>query len=312
MADITNNLGLTKPSQSDFYNVDDFNKNFQAIDNFSALCLRYFNGFEAMNTAMGTSYDATTSIETIIQSLPDNTGLIADINTHDKHGTGVELYPAVYGILTIYKIRENRVSVEYVSNEAKNSTRYNRRWVGQYNDGVFGGFKQVFTEDNPLPIEWNDGKTYVVGQGDGNFIIQNYKVTSNGNDDFITFHNTQPLVSILRVFRNSTSYKLFGDHNKPTVTYTGSGTSPQTVAVGGIGSVALITSDENRMGIVGKKGGIMWGFPPPGESITNSVSMWCHGADRLKFDNGVLTFNYENNAINLLNHPGELYTCYVL
>ena len=34
MAAKTTNLGLTQPSQEDFYNVDDFNQNFQKIDDF--------------------------------------------------------------------------------------------------------------------------------------------------------------------------------------------------------------------------------------------------------------------------------------
>lgn len=34
MATNTENLGLIKPTQEDFYNVDDFNQNFQKIDNF--------------------------------------------------------------------------------------------------------------------------------------------------------------------------------------------------------------------------------------------------------------------------------------
>ena len=34
MATKTTNLGLNKPSQEDFYNVDDFNENFQKIDDF--------------------------------------------------------------------------------------------------------------------------------------------------------------------------------------------------------------------------------------------------------------------------------------
>lgn len=35
MATNTKNLGLIKPEQEDFYNVDDFNQNFQNIDNFA-------------------------------------------------------------------------------------------------------------------------------------------------------------------------------------------------------------------------------------------------------------------------------------
>lgn len=65
-------------------------------------------------------------------------------------------------------------------------------------------------------IEWNDGKTHVVGQGDGNFIVRNYKTSEDGNDDFLAFHNILPLNSVLRVYRNGVPYSIYGQHNKPT------------------------------------------------------------------------------------------------
>lgn len=70
-------------------------------------------------------------------------------------------------------------------------------------------------------IKWNEGKTHIVGQADGNFIIQNYKTSEEGNDDFIAFHNTMPLKSVLRIFRNGVPYSVYGTHNKPTASDVG-------------------------------------------------------------------------------------------
>lgn len=70
-------------------------------------------------------------------------------------------------------------------------------------------------------IGWNDGKTFVVGQGDGNFIIRNYKLSEEGNDDFLAFHNTLPLQNVLRIYRNGTPYDVYGKHNKPTASDVG-------------------------------------------------------------------------------------------
>lgn len=156
MAD-TKNLGLKMPEQTSFYNVAEFNENFQKIDDFlgrrdnpmgvtadQVVSLKIYNSFTAINKELGTSFDATTPITNIIQAMPDNTGLTADISA-----VNTDIYPTVYGILTIYKIRENRVAVEYVSLASYTHGDYNKRWVGQYTAGVFGGFKLVFTEATP-------------------------------------------------------------------------------------------------------------------------------------------------------------------
>ena len=112
--------------------------------------LKFYYSFAALNKALSTNFDVTTPIETIIQAMPDNTGLIGDVNSYDKE---VQIYPVVYGTLCIYKIRENRVIVEYVSNIAEGVAGYNKRWVGQYTAGAFGGFKEVFTEAYPPTAE---------------------------------------------------------------------------------------------------------------------------------------------------------------
>lgn len=70
-------------------------------------------------------------------------------------------------------------------------------------------------------VKWNDGKTTVIGQGDGNFIIRNYKLSEEGNDDFLAFHNTLPLQNVLRIYRNGTAYDVYGKHNKPTASDVG-------------------------------------------------------------------------------------------
>lgn len=70
-------------------------------------------------------------------------------------------------------------------------------------------------------IKWNDGKQHIVGQGDGNLIIQNYKQSEFANDDFLAFHNTLPLQNVLRIYRNGTPYDVYGKHNKPTASDVG-------------------------------------------------------------------------------------------
>lgn len=157
----TKNLNLKKPAITEFYKVEEFNDNFQKIDDFAGRTdnphgvtaeqtgsLKIYHSFNAINKALGTSFDYTTPIETLIQAMPDNTGLKADISAPDT----TDIYPTIYGMLTIYKIRANRVEIEFVSNTNSANPSYNKRWIGQYADGKFGGFVQVLTDQNlPTP-----------------------------------------------------------------------------------------------------------------------------------------------------------------
>lgn len=142
--------------------------------------LKIYNNFPALNTELGTSFNIATPIEDIIQAMPNATGLKADINTVDGSITSdTDIYPCVYGMLSIYKMRDNRVEVEYVSNTAVDSSDYNKRWIGQYNAGVFGGFIEVLHTDNYNPdfetkrfflnASWSDGIQAVMS-GHGKYI----------------------------------------------------------------------------------------------------------------------------------------------
>lgn len=218
--------------------------------------LKIYKSFDAMNKELGTSFNSDTPIATIIAAMPDNTGLKADINTVDTGSSGTTIYPAVYGVLSIYKIRSNRVEVEYASNVATGGKEYNKRWIGQYNSGVFGGFVEVYTKENKptasevgaLPvsggemkgyIRWNGGKTHIFGQGDGNFIIQNYKLSDDGNDDFLSMHNKVDIKQALKFYRNGKAYKIYGDHNASDVgipkiergSYVGTGSASSSPAI---------------------------------------------------------------------------------
>lgn len=64
-------------------------------------------------------------------------------------------------------------------------------------------------------ITWNNGKTSIVGQPDGNLILRNMKLSDNGHDDFLAFHNELALENMLRVYRDGVPYAVYGHHNKP-------------------------------------------------------------------------------------------------
>lgn len=243
MANFTTKLNLKKPLQTEFYNVDDFNENCDKIDEFASRIdnphsvtaeqvksLKMYSSFGAMNTELGTSISVTTPIEDIITALPDNTGLKADIGASDTN-----IYPAIYGILTIYKIRANRVEIEFVSHVNSNHYDYNARWVGQYADNTFGGFVRVFTKEHPptaqevgaLPIS---GGTLTGGLkingGIGSFgAIEQYLSLAHVDEDTpsdyrnFTVSNPSDIVDSLylhevREGKEVAAYRIFGEHNK--------------------------------------------------------------------------------------------------
>ena len=244
MAKYTSNLNLKKPDQEEFYNVDDFNENCDKIDAFSnrkdnphsvtaeqVKSLKIYNSFTAMNEDLGTSVSVITPIESIVGLLPDNTGLKADISASDT-----SIYPAVYGVLTIYKIRANRIEIEYVSNTNPRDPDYNARWVAQYADNRFGGFTKVFTKAFPptpedvgaLPISGGVLEGYLgVGNGKGTFsatdIYSAYQAIKDGNN-FRYLRLINPLYEAYDVKKSlqlvetkdgkETVYNIFGEHNK--------------------------------------------------------------------------------------------------
>lgn len=274
--------------------------------------LTVYKSFEALNKALGTSFNPDTPIETIIAAMPDNTGLKADINTHGVWQSETTIYPAVYGILSIYKIRNNRVEVEYVSNAETGGTEYNKRWIGQYNAGAFGGFVEVYTKANK-PTASEIGA--VSKEGDtmtGNLHLRkenalitlgtdsnnraNIRFTPNaratdiintkdGTDTTLSLTNEKDndLRTLLRLWlSNGTCFNIFGEHNKPTGSYSGrSGQSEQKIQIGGMGNVLLITSSSGDLTFV---------------TITGARSLWSNSnyfnaspASTANFTDGVLT-----------------------
>lgn len=80
-------------------------------------------------------------------------------------------------------------------------------------------------------ITWNQGKTSIVGQPDGNFIVRNMKLSDNGHDDFLAFHNELALENMLRVYRDGVPYAVYGHHNKPNASDVGA--IPSTIGSSG-------------------------------------------------------------------------------
>lgn len=100
----------------------------------------------------------------------------------------------------------------------------------------------------------------------------------------------------------SGNYRLYGEHNKPSGTYTGNGSATaRTVNVGGIGNVLMIYSTAGVIGFVTSIGGAFFGI------VDSNIKYFASSA--LKFENGVLTVASTEPAVN---NSGTVYNYYLL
>ena len=98
-----------------------------------------------------------------------------------------------------------------------------------------------------------------------------------------------------------TGYNVYGEHNKPTITYTGNGSATKrTIDVGGTGAWLGIRGGSH-MAIVGEFGALLL------SSETSSITRL--NADACNFKNGVLTIATTNGVVNSNTIPfiGEVF-----
>ena len=88
------------------------------------------------------------------------------------------------------------------------------------------------------------------------------------------------LAIFLKDGNNVDSYKIYGEHNKPSSEYKGDGEA-QTVEIGGKGNFLLIADGTGAMGIVSKYG----------TKRFSSSSVSSYYADDIKYEDGKLTFS---------------------
>ena len=161
------------------------------------------------------------------------------------------------------------------------------------------------------------GSGWVVGSHTYSAIVALMKDNPNNtrmlrviNPDLASYTVEQAAQFFLSENGRNAEYNLFGEHNKPTVTYMGNGlNTAQSIAVGGIGNVVLIEGGY-YIGLAWNMGALIWSVPLTTEH-NEAASTYTYAKDAIKFTNGVLTYN-ATKANNYLNYDGTVYTCYVL
>ena len=300
--------------------------------------LKVYSGFSAINAELGKEFNSDTPLADIIKAMPDNTGLVADIR---EPQTGV--YPTKYGTLTIYKIREQRVSVMY-----KDWSAY-ILWLGDYTteDG-FKGFKRIITDNSEHPLTFDNadlGVPIVMKNGNSYYAIEKHRFVNGGDGksgrpckmdvglgvdpcavlqlfigdegaEEVPNEYTQRLALrydglefAKRNEDNSISkYKIHGEHNKPSDTYTGNGEARE-INIGGVGSFLVIYGEysvENRvLAVVGANGGVKLSY-----SISMSGNVLCVDKEQARYKDGKLYLR--GGDANNLNFTDGSYTYQVL
>ena len=313
MAEQTKNLDLTKPAQSDFYNVDIFNNNFQKIDDFAEEVLEKTTYLERKDVL---------TIET------DGWYYVANAENIPSATT--------YGYVRVMCRNAEHRLVYWHPHDS--TTEYinvltGGKWLGwtevfTNKGGTLKGALKIFSDVTPIIDLGNDAVMARIIKNissstafDDGLLLTDYSGQIDGNEKLLLrichkFAKTDLNKAVQMAFTKSgksTIYNMFGEHNKPTVTYTGTGhQSSQTVAVavGGMGSVVLIYG-AYHLGLVWNEGGLVWSVPQTSSS-NFSVSSYAYGSDAMKFDSGVLTLKGKENLPVFLNYSGYIYNCYVL
>lgn len=247
-------------------------KNPHAVTAEQVGSLKIYSGFSVINAELGKEFNSDTPLADIIKAMPDNTGLVADIR-EPKTGE----YPTQYGTLTIYKIREQRVTVMY-----KDWSAY-ILWLGDYTvENGFKGFKRIITDNSEHPLTFDKadlGVPIVMKNGNSYYAMEKHRLVNTrpckmdvglGIDPsavlqlFIGDENAEKvpdqythrlalrfdgLEFSKRNEDNTVSkFRIHGEHNKPSSTYTGTyeSANPKTqiVNIGGTGKLLLIVGGQ--------------------------------------------------------------------
>lgn len=274
----TENLGLRKPEENDFYDVNDFNNNADALD---ALFEKDANGaVVAKNSKQLDGHGAE-------YFFPKSGGTAKDFNV-DKHST--------LGVPGMKFAIDSNIH-GYLGVNGRNQLVF---WDNALNN------KEVLHTGNManhvLPLVSNSVNTLKVlnntvlklnNTGTGDYTWLQFLKGDTSLGFFGYDKNKAPMVSI-----DGTASAIFHTGNKPTGTYTGNGSNAsRQISIGGIGNIVAIYSNST-ISIVSFGGFISM----QGNSVVGGGTAYVDS-------NGVL---HIANADTALNASGVTYTYQVL
>lgn len=150
----------------------------------------------------------------------------------------------------------------------------------------------------------NIQRTLIVSSGSDNAsirLLENPEVMSESDTLLQLLNNkfTTNKADKIRFTDNGTTfYKLFGEHNKPSGSYTGNGSATaREINIGGIGSLlVLLNHSTGGLALVTQNGSI---YGAPGMTSSNFI-----GYDKCRFIDGVLSIS---SSDGVFNGSGQIY-----
>lgn len=269
--------------------------------------------------------ELTATAQNIVEAMDNNSILLHGCSSEATSATLA--FPFNYGLLQVIKRNNSYTDFEYNMTNRKYYAYYNggssvAKWSGwsthflPLTGGVLTG--SVAVQKTVIPefilkaaksmskISKNASETV-----EGGLLIYDYAdttdTTNNVNLGLSHIVAKQDIRQGLK-FRTTvdgtvTSYSIFGEHNKPSGTYTGTGVA-RTINTGGIGNMVVIYSSKGSA-LVTPYGGMY--APNAQESTVLSLS-----SGMIRCNNGVITVGSESPAHNMYNASGVTYTYQVL
>ena len=332
MATNTENLGLKKPGQEDFYNVDDFNENFDKIDEFAS---RKDNPHGVTAVQTGALPLAGGTITSSVLGLGGGHGSITGCETFtgitglkDKDTNNNRTLRVINPKYDTYPLKKAVQLVDKIDGTSKEYNLYGEHNKPTADDvgalpntgGTLNGDLIVSNNNNPsvccekTNADGSSAETIVRQYGGYTSFISRNNPSKNKTGDYrsLQLYDPNKLSDDLSAFKLTTlksgvsnSYSIFGEHNKPSGSYRGNNnTSPngQTISVGGIGNALLIYSDETTLQ------NNAYFVTPQGAIFVNNSSVSGLSKANCYFSDGVLFVGSSSG----LNHDGKIYKYQVL
>lgn len=233
--EVTPNLGLLKPAQEDFYNVADFNKNMEKIDeeftehvndkenphHVTAAQVGAVGGsgyakFYRYATDLGLTDDAIT-MQGIMNAMEGSSYGLFSVTP----SWTAEVFPSNnYGTLFVAKHQNTRCFAIFQSQES-----YDFHYGSISSSCVWGGWKKLADAENCLPLDGSKSMNGSINFRGSNFTNKYFEVRpqEDGNmliggkirdvGKWLSLHGGVELKRFLKIIYNSTEYNIFGEHN---------------------------------------------------------------------------------------------------
>ena len=202
MATNTENLGVIKPAAEDFYNIENFNENFQKIDDFVGGRGYYIGNVDELKTA--------------------GTYIIVIGNNDIKMSGTFPLDDLSWYTVNVFGGGTGSIVQDWVS-----ATEPPRRFIRHFDGIRWGSYTEIANVENPTFhgdvtfVKTGNGKTTLCKQNtsDADYGTELTDHTANGTKTKFIIRSNIDLKNAVGFSSTITGlfYKLFGEHNTPII-----------------------------------------------------------------------------------------------